>query len=346
MKWKIRDIEIENQVVIGPMAGISNVAFRTIAKEFKAGLVYTEMLSDKAIVYENQKTKGMADIDESEHPLAMQLFGSDIESMVEAAIFMDTQTTCDIIDINMGCPVTKVVKSGSGSALMKTPELAFKIVQSVVQAVKKPVTVKMRIGWDSHTINAVEFAKGLEEAGANAIAVHARTRSQMYEGKSDWSYIKAVKEAVSIPVIGNGDIHSVIDAKRMLDETGCDAVMIARGVLGDPWLIAEIVEYLETGIPLPKKSFKEKILVSMEHAKRLIALKGESIGMKEMRGHASWYITGMPYNNRLKEILNQISSMEEYKYLMNQYCLLLEQEEIHKEDVDDMLQSFHNNFHK
>ena len=317
--WKIGDIEIANQVVIAPMAGISNPAFRVICKEFGAGLIYTEMVSDKALYYENEKTIGMTDVEEGEHPLTMQIFGHDIETMVYAAKLLDTKTDCDIIDINMGCPVTKIVKSQAGSALMKDVDHATKMTKAVVEAVEKPVTVKMRIGWDMDQITCVDLAKGLEAVGVKAIAVHGRTKKQMYEGHADWSYIKQVKEAVTIPVMGNGDIRSGEDAKRMLDETGCDAVMIGRGVLGDPWLIKEVVHYLDTGKQLPPVSMEEKFMMARLHAKRLCNLKGEYVGMREMRGHAAWYVEGLPGSHKLKDALTKMETFDEMNQILDLY---------------------------
>lgn len=317
--WKIGDIEIANQVVIAPMAGISNPAFRVICKEFGAGLIYTEMVSDKALYYENEKTIGMTDVEEGEHPLTMQIFGHDIETMVYAAKLLDTKTDCDIIDINMGCPVTKIVKSQAGSALMKDVDHAIKMTKAVVEAVEKPVTVKMRIGWDMDQITCVDLAKGLEAVGVKAIAVHGRTKKQMYEGHADWSYIKQVKEAVTIPVMGNGDIKSGEDAKRMLDETGCDAVMIGRGVLGDPWLIKEVVHYLDTGKQLPPVSMEEKFMMARLHAKRLCNLKGEYVGMREMRGHAAWYVKGLPGSHKLKDALTKMETFDEMNQILDLY---------------------------
>lgn len=316
--WKIRDVEIENQIVIAPMAGVSNLAFRELAKQFGAGLIYTEMVSDKAICYNNKKTKDMTFVSEHEHPLSMQLFGYEVDSMVTAAKFLDEETDCDIIDINMGCPVKKVVTCGSGSAMMKTPELAEEIVSAVVKAVKKPVTVKIRAGWDDDSINCVDFARRMEKAGASAIAVHPRTRKQFYEGKSNWDLIRQVKEAVSIPVIGNGDIHTPEDAIRMLEETKCDAIMVGRAVLGDPWLIRQINETFE-GKEVTEVSWQQKFEIILEHAQRLIDLKGEKAGIREMRGHAMWTIQGLPYSAKVKTYMNQLNTYEDLENLLKQY---------------------------
>lgn len=325
--WKIRDVEIENQVVIAPMAGISNAAFRSICKEFGAGLICAEMVSDKAIFYENKKTMKMTEVLDDEHPMSLQLFGHDIDSMVHAAKVLDTQTTCDVIDINMGCPVNKVIKANAGSSLMRDVEHACNIVKAVVENVSKPVTVKMRAGWDVHSINAVELAQGLEKAGASMICVHGRTRSQMYEGKADWTIIKQVKEAVFIPVVGNGDVRSVDDMIRMLEETGCDAVAIGRGILGNPWLIKECVHYLETGERELDVSVHEKFMLARKHAKRLCNLKGEKIGIKEMRGHASWYIKGLPSSHRVKDRISNMNTYEELDNILSEYEAQLELED-------------------
>lgn len=317
--WKIRDVEIANQVVIAPMAGISNMAFRSICKKFGAGLICAEMVSDKALFYDNVKTLHMTQVSDEEHPMSLQIFGHDIESMVYAAKLLDTQTNCDIIDINMGCPVTKVIKANAGSALMKDEEHAEKLVAAIVQAVKKPVTVKIRAGFDVDHMNAVSLAKRLERAGASAIAVHGRTKTQMYEGKADWDIIRQVKKAVSIPVIGNGDIKSVEDMKRMLKETNCDAVMIGRGILGDPWLIKNCVDYLENKDNYQEVSWQEKFELAKEHAQKLCALKGEYVGIREMRGHAVWYIKGLPSSHTVKDKLSKITSYDEMVGILDQY---------------------------
>lgn len=323
--WKIRDVEIANQVVIAPMAGISNSAFRSICKEFGAGLICAEMVSDKALYYDNVKTLDMTKVLEEEHPMSLQVFGHDIESMVYAAKLLDKETDCDIIDINMGCPVNKVIKANAGSALMKEPDHAAAIVKAIVEAVDKPVTVKMRAGWDSHSINAVELAKKVEAAGASAIAVHGRTRVQMYEGKADWNIIAEVKKAVSIPVIGNGDVKSVEDMKRMLEETGVDAVMIGRGILGDPWLIKDCVDYLNTGKISEKASYEERFSMCKTHAQKLCELKGEHVGIREMRGHATWYIKGMPFSHTVKDALSKMESYAEMEKILEEYGRQLEE---------------------
>jgi nifR3 family TIM-barrel protein len=307
--WKIGNIEIKNQIVLAPMAGISNTSYRKIIKEMGAGLIYAEMVSDKAIMYGNEKTFTLLKMDESERPIAQQIFGSDIDSFVKAAQEVEKTMKPDIIDINMGCPVPKVaIKSQAGSALLKNPEKIYEIVSAVVKAVNVPVTVKIRSGWDANNINAVEVAKQIEKAGASAITIHARTRSQGYSGKADWSIIKKVKEAVSIPVIGNGDVTSCYLAKQMLDETGCDAVMIGRGVLGNPWLIRECVQYLDNGTIPERPTPKEIIEMLKRHFNLLLHDKGEKPAVLEIRNHALWYIKGLPNSATIK---NQICSTKD-----------------------------------
>ncbi len=316
---KIREIEIKNRVIMAPMAGITNVAFRKIMKEFGAGLVVSEMVSDKALLYGNKKTVEMLHIDDDEHPASIQVFGGDVESMVYAAKFVDENSNCDIIDINMGCPVNKVLKAKAGSYLLKYPDLVYDIVKSVVEAVSKPVTVKIRIGYDFDSINCVEIAKLIEKAGASAIAVHGRTRSQMYEGEADWSWIKKVKDAVNIPVIGNGDIRSPQDAKRMLEETGCDAVMIGRGILGNPWLMKQVVEYVENDVLLEEPTPDQKLDQCLIHAKRLMDVDGERLAMKQMRGHAPWYMKGLKGSAKIKNELSRIESYQELEEIIEKY---------------------------
>ncbi len=317
--FKIGNIEIKNKVTIAPMAGVSNIAFRTIVKEFGAGLVYAEMVSDKALGFRNQKTMKMIKVVPEERPLAMQVFGGDIDSIVEGAKIIDEESDCDIIDINLGCPVNKIVKNDAGAKLLLEPNKIYEIVKAVVENVTKPVTVKMRTGWDSNTIYAVEIAKLCEEAGAKAIAVHGRTRKQMYSGEADWSIIKQVKEAVSVPVIGNGDIRTPEDAKRMIEETGCDAVMIGRALLGNPWLVKQTVDYLEKGSYQKEIQDKEKLVAIIEHMNRLVELKGEKNAILEMRSHAAWYLKGMKGSTFVKREISQIKNTSDLVNLIEKY---------------------------
>ena len=319
MEWKIGNVKISNQVVLAPMAGICNSAYRQICKDMGCGLIYAEMVSDKAITYSNQKTIDMLYMTEKERPISQQIFGSDKESFVEAAKFIEKEMKPDIIDINMGCPVPKVaVRAQAGSALLKDPDKIFDIVSSVVSAVNAPVTVKIRSGWDSNHINAVEVAKVIEKAGASAICVHPRTRSQGYSGKADWNIIKEVKENVSIPVIGNGDIKSPEDAKRMLEETKCDAVMIGRGVLGNPWLIKNIVNYLD-GKDVIDVSIVDRIDMCLKHLKLLDSLKNEKLACLEIRNHISWYFKGIKGANELKNKVYQTTNIHDIILLLNEF---------------------------
>ena len=320
MKWKIGNVEIKNQVVLAPMAGISNTAYRQIIKEMGAGLIFAEMVSDKALVYGSKKTFDLLKMSDMERPIAQQIFGSDVDSFVKAAKLVEDKMHPDIIDINMGCPVPKVaIKSQAGSALLKNPDKIKEIVSAVVKAVSVPVTVKIRSGWDANSVNAVEVAKVIEEAGASAITVHGRTRAQGYSGNADWNIIKQVKEMVSIPVIGNGDVTSAEKAKEMLDFTGCDAVMIGRGVLGNPWLIKECVSYLESGIIPPKPSAREKIEMLKRHYQLLVDSTSEKQAILEIRTHALWYIKGMPKSAYIKNEICKTKNSEDLFKILNDY---------------------------
>lgn len=318
--WQIGNVKIKNQIVLAPMAGISNSAYRTIIKEMGAGLIYAEMVSDKAITYGSKKTQDMLYMTDFERPISQQIFGSDKESFVSAAKYIYETMRPDIIDINMGCPVPKVaLRSQAGSALLKSPDKVYDIVSSVVEAVSIPVTVKIRSGWDSNSINAVEIAKIIEKAGAKAICIHPRTRSQGYSGQADWSIIKAVKENVSIPVIGNGDIKSCYDAKRMLDETHCDAVMIGRAILGNPWLIKECVDYLETGIEPNKVTKDDKLNMIDKHFDYLLKTKPEALAVLEMRSHIAWYLKGISGASQVKDAIFKTKDVKLIKKILEEF---------------------------
>lgn len=322
--FKIGNITIDNNVCLAPMAGICNSAFRRIVKEYGAGLIYAEMVSDKALVYDSEKTKKMLYMTDYERPIAQQIFGSDKESFVVAAKKVYELMHPDIIDINMGCPVPKVaVKSQAGAALLKNPDKIKEIVKAVVEVVPCPVTVKIRSGWDSNSINAVEVAKICEEAGASAITVHPRTRAQGYEGKADWSIIKDVKEAVSIPVIGNGDIKSALDAKKMIDETNCDAIMIGRAALGNPYLFKQVIHYLNTGEILEELTPKEKIDLTIKHFNYLLEIKPEKTAVFEMRTHAAWYIKGLDKSKDIKNAIFKCTTKEELLKILVDYKEIL-----------------------
>jgi len=321
---KIGNVETKNNVVLAPMAGVCNPAFRLIAKEFGTGLVCAEMVSDKAILHGNKRTLEMLYVDDREKPLSLQIFGGDRQSLVEAAKHVDKHTNADIIDINMGCPVPKVVSCDAGARWLLDPNKIYEMVSSVVDAVQKPVTVKMRIGWDHEHIYAVENAQAVERAGGKAVAVHGRTREQLYTGKADWNMIKQVKQSVKIPVIGNGDVVTPEDAKRMLEMTGCDGVMIGRGALGNPWMLYRTVEYLTTGELPPEPDAKEKMRIAMLHLDRLIALKGESVAVRDMRKHFAWYLKGLRGSAEVKTRIMEATTRDQVVSILDGYVAALE----------------------
>ena len=302
---KIGNLNLDNRVFLSPMAGVTDLPFRLICKEQDCGMLYTEMVNAKALCYDDQNTKKMLKIEEEEHPVAIQIFGSDPEYMGGAAKILNSYPN-EILDINMGCPAPKVVKNGDGSALLKNPELAAKVLKAVVGNSEKPVTLKIRKGWDDTCINAVEIAKIAEDCGISAIAIHGRTREQYYSGKADWDIIRQVKENVSIPVIGNGDVFEVEDAINMLNQTNCDAIMIGRGAQGNPWIFKRINHYMQTGEILPEPTLEEKINTAKKHLKLAVEEHGEYVAVREMRKHIAWYLKGLRNSARVRDEINKI----------------------------------------
>ena len=316
-KLMIGSVELPNPVILAPMAGVSDLPFRLLCSEQGAGLVCMEMVSAKAIAYRNRNTEKMMETDPREHPVSLQLFGSEPDLMAEIAAQIEDRPF-DILDINMGCPVPKIVGNGEGSALMKNPKLIEEIITKVSRAIQKPLTVKFRKGFDDDHVNAVEIAKIAEASGAAAVAVHGRTREQFYSGTADWEIIRQVKEAVSIPVIGNGDVDSPEKAKALLDATGCDGVMIGRAARGNPWLFRRVVEYLENGKILDKPSKEEVKAMMLRHARMQVECKGDYTGIREMRKHISWYTTGLPGSAKLRGRINSVESLAEMEELLQE----------------------------
>lgn len=317
---KIGPVALKNRVILAPMAGVCNSAFRLIAKRFGAGLVCAEMVADRGIIHHNKKTMNMLFVDERERPLSLQIFGGSRETLVEAAKYVDKHTNADIIDINMGCPVPKVTKCDAGSKWLLNSDKIYEMVAAVVDAVDKPVTVKMRKGWDADHIYAVRNAQAVERAGGQAVAIHGRTREQMYEGDADWDIIRQVKASVDIPVIGNGDVRTPQDAARMLETTGADGVMIGRGALGNPWMLYRTVKYLESGILCPEPTAKEKVDVCLFHFDQLVKLKGEHLAVLEMRKHAAWYVKGLCGGNEIRKKINVCETADALRELLKAYA--------------------------
>ena len=312
MKLRIGNVTFDNNLILAPMAGVTDLPFRFLCREQGCGMAVTEMVSAKAILYKNKNTKELLEVSENEGPVSVQLFGSDPAIMADMAVLIEPGPYA-LIDVNMGCPVPKIVNNGEGSALMKNPKLAEKILTAMVKAVKKPVTVKFRKGFTEDDCNAVEFARMAESCGVSAIAVHGRTREQYYSGTADWDIIKQVKEAVSIPVIGNGDVFQPEDAKALMDQTGCDGVMIARGAKGNPWIFSRTLHYIETGTLLPEPSPAEISQMILRHGTMQAEHKGELVAMREMRKHMAWYTAGLPHSAKLRNDINQVQTMEELR---------------------------------
>lgn len=321
--WTIGNVPIQGKAILAPMAGVSDIAYRLLAKEHGASMVCTEMVSAMGIKYKNERTHELLRMEAVEHPVSMQIFGSNPEAIALGAKVV-ADAGADIVDINMGCPVKRVVSSGDGSALMKTPDLAARVAEAAVKAVDVPVTVKMRIGWDDDHINVVDFAKRIESTGVAAVAVHGRTREQMYMGRADWSYIKAVKDSLSIPVIGNGDVWTPEDALRMMQETGCDAVMIGRGAQGNPWIFERTNHYLRTGELRPEPTYLERLDMLLKHFELLCRYKGAALGVREIRTHAGWYMRGMPEAAYWRNRVNTIHTVESFKKELSTYRDVLE----------------------
>jgi tRNA-dihydrouridine synthase B len=317
---KIGNVELGGRVFLAPMAGVTDLAFRLICKEKGCDLLYTEMINAKALCYDDEKTKKMLNIREEEHPVSVQIFGSDPNYMGRAADILNEYPN-EILDINMGCPAPKVIKNGDGSALMRNPKLAGEVLKAVVKNSIKPVTLKIRKGWDDNSINALEIAKIAEDAGISAIAVHGRTREQYYSGVADWDIIKQVKEAVEVPVIGNGDVFDIKSAIKMLDKTGCDAIMIGRGSQGNPWIFSQINSYLENGIAIPEPSAEEKINTAIKHLNLALEEDGEYVAVREMRKHIAWYLKGLKNSARLRDEINKIESYDDVVLKLQRYLV-------------------------
>lgn len=314
---KIGNVELENNVILAPMAGVSDLPFRLLCREQGAGMVCTEMVSAKAISFHNKNTVALLETSPAEHPVSLQLFGADPDIISEMAAYIE-ERDFDVLDLNMGCPVPKVAGNGEGSALMRNPKLVEQIVSKTVRAIKKPVTVKIRKGFTASEVNAVEIARIAEASGAAAVAVHGRTREQYYTGTADWDIIRQVKEAVSIPVWGNGDVFTPEDAKRMKEETGCDGIMVARGAKGNPWLFKRILHYLETGELLPPPTAEEVKRMIVRHGTLQTEFRGEEIAMREMRKHVAWYTAGFPHSSALRNDINQVETLEELERLVDE----------------------------
>lgn len=315
---KIGNVQLNNKVFLSPMVGVTDLPFRLICKEKGCGMLYTEMINAKALCYDDENTKKMLKIEDEEHPIAVQIFGSEPEFMGKAAAIMNEYPN-EILDINMGCPAPKVIKNGDGSALMRNPKLASEVLSSVVKNSKKPVTLKIRKGWDDDSVNAVEIAKIAEQCGISALAIHGRTREQFYSGKADWDIIEQIKQTINIPVIGNGDVFEVEDAVNMLEKTKCDAIMIGRGAQGNPWIFKRINHYMETGEILPEPTLEERITTAIKHMNLAVAEHGEYVAVREMRKHIGWYLKGLKNSAKYRDQINKITDYKEVIAMLEEY---------------------------